>query len=297
VPPGRHYFYFVREEGTIVLSPNFDIVRFKTTNIFLNQLVVRPRVFDFDAVNIVKGGDEEEAVFMKDRSVFRDFKDDNKPYLKKCFDQDIIYTKIIRAVKGEEDVLEDIKELLFKHFIKINNIFLYYIGMSSYPTISMNDFTSWANKCNIVDGKWINLAALDRILITTNVALHGLISSAERDLNRYEFLEIIVRLANALYKESKVCESSPEAILKLLNENIFPNSKEVNGEHFRRFQCYNVKVNELLKKNETVIKKIYDSYTHSKKKFITLPECREYIRKVGVDVSEMQVGVIFAESM
>jgi hypothetical protein len=57
----------------------------------------------------------------------------------------------------------------------------------------------------MVDGKWINLAALDRILITTNVALHGLISSAERDLNRYEFLEIIVRLSNALYKESKVC--------------------------------------------------------------------------------------------
>jgi len=52
----------------------------------------------------------------------------------------------------------------------------------------------------MVDGKWINLAALDRILITTNVALHGLINSAERDLNRYEFLEIIVRIAVAKYK-------------------------------------------------------------------------------------------------
>ena len=43
----------------------------------------------------------------------------------------------------------------------------------------------------------------------------------------------------------------------------------------------------MLKKNESVLKKIYDSYTHNKKKYITLAECREYILKVGVDVSFM----------
>ena len=137
-------------------------------------------------------------------------------------------------------------EILFKNYAKLINIHLYYIGISSYPTISMNDFTSWAKGCNLIDDKWINLAALDRILITTNVALHGLISSAERDLNRYEFLEILVRLGNALYRESKVCVSAPAALVKLLSDNIFPNSKEVNGENFRRFQCYNVKVNDIL---------------------------------------------------
>jgi len=49
-------------------------------------LIVKPRIFDFDTVQVVKGGDEEAEVFMKDRSVFRDFKDDNKSYLRKCFD-------------------------------------------------------------------------------------------------------------------------------------------------------------------------------------------------------------------
>jgi hypothetical protein len=82
------------------------------------------------------------------------------------------------------------------------------------------------------------------------VALHGLINNSERDLNRYEFLEVIVRLANAKYFISKICETSPQALQKFLTENIFPNSKEVNGENFRRFQCYNVKVNEILQKND-----------------------------------------------
>jgi len=46
-----------------------------------------------------------------------------------------------------------------------------------------------------------------------------------------------------------------------------------------------------------VIKKIYDSYTHQKKKFIRLDECREYVLKAELKVSQLQTGVLFAESM
>ena len=155
-------------------------------------------------MHAVKGGDDQEEVFIKDRSVFRDYRDDTKPFLRKCFEQDIIYSKILRAVKGDVEIFEDIQLVLFKHYVKLNNIFLFYIGTSSYPTIGMNDFTSWARHCNMVDDKWLNLAALDRILITTNVALHGLISSAERDLNRYEFLEIILPEDNVISIESVI---------------------------------------------------------------------------------------------
>ena len=42
-----------------------------------------------------------------------------------------------------------IKEILFDEYVRIINIFDYYSGRSSYPTISMNDFTSFANECNI----------------------------------------------------------------------------------------------------------------------------------------------------
>ncbi len=46
--PGRHYFYFIKEDHTIVLSPNYEIIRFKTTNVFLNSVVVKPKMFEFD---------------------------------------------------------------------------------------------------------------------------------------------------------------------------------------------------------------------------------------------------------
>ena len=78
VPAGTHYFYFVRNKGTIFLSPNYEVVRFKSTNIFLNRIVVGRRLVDVETVHIAKDIDDIEPVFMKDRSVFRDYREDTQ---------------------------------------------------------------------------------------------------------------------------------------------------------------------------------------------------------------------------
>jgi hypothetical protein len=99
VSPGSHYFYFVKDRGTIFLSPNYEVVRFKTTNIFLNRIEVTKRLDDVETVHIAKDGEVEEAIFMKDRSVFRDYREDTQTHLKKCFDEDWAFGKIPRTVK------------------------------------------------------------------------------------------------------------------------------------------------------------------------------------------------------
>lgn len=71
----------------------------------------------------------------------------------------------------------------------------------------------------------------------------------------------------------------------------------MDGEKFRKYHCYAVKVNEILKKNEGMLRKVYDSFTHAKKKWITYDECKGYVRKVNLDISENMVGAIYAESM
>ena len=71
VPPGSHYFYLCYEKGDMFLSPNNEVVRFKTTNTYLNRIIVKPRLQDnLDTVFQAKGIAEEEAAFMKERSVF-----------------------------------------------------------------------------------------------------------------------------------------------------------------------------------------------------------------------------------
>ena len=53
------------------LSPHHEVVKFKTTNVYLNRMIVKPRLQDnLDTVFTAKGMAEEEAMFNKDRSVF-----------------------------------------------------------------------------------------------------------------------------------------------------------------------------------------------------------------------------------
>ena len=160
-----------------------------------------------------------------------------------------------------------------EHYVQIINIFDFYGGISEYPRISMNDITSFAHHTNILDQKYINLASLDLLLVASNVSIHKYKQSAERDICRYELLEFFVRTAIFRYQETGICKDVCDAIDRLLEELIYPNARFMNGVYFRKYYCYNVKVNEILKKNEVQIKKLYHSWTHSQKKYVTMPEC------------------------
>ena len=46
IPPGRHYFYYIQKNDHIFLSPKYDIVRFKGSNVFLNTVRISERTKD-----------------------------------------------------------------------------------------------------------------------------------------------------------------------------------------------------------------------------------------------------------
>ena len=213
------------------------------------------------------------------------------------------FSKMSRVCKTDDTLLLQVKKALWEHYDRIQNIWLYEIGHTGNTTISWNDFTYWCKKTGILDGKGVDLSTFDRTFILTNVNTHGLINSAERNLNRYEFFEIIARFAKIKYMESAIiCRTLPEAIHKILADCVYPNASSSNGLDFRQHQLYNVKVNEILRRNLPAIEKIYKTNNsiiayHSKKKYIDLEECKRYVHEVGAKLSEMMIAVIFYESI
>lgn len=79
----------------------------------------------------------------------------------------------------------------------------------------MKDFTKFCYIAKILDRN-LNLATLDRLFITTNISNNQYKNPAERKLHRYEFIEIVCRLAQAKYKEQKGSLSVAEAFGKYL---------------------------------------------------------------------------------
>lgn len=130
---------------------------------------------------------------MKERSVWAKFQEDTPDHIKKLLEQDLKWGKTHRMSKKREDQ-DAVRAHLLKYYLVIKNIFLYIASSSQWPCIGLNDFTIFVHRTDLMD-KHLNLATVDRTFITTNFSLNPYKNSAERELNRYEFVEIIVRLA------------------------------------------------------------------------------------------------------
>ena len=226
-PPGKHYFYFIKNKKYYTLNKRYNIGRFKECkNIWLNYIQVEK---DFSRVKLYHEKQKKKATErqddIRDFFLYKNWKQDDESMQKKMFDIDWGYTKVFRIIKSDEKELNRVRKILWKYYPKIKELFTFESGMSSYPTISWNDFTAFWNHCQLVD-KNLNLSSLDMIFIATNVSLHEYSTNAERDLRRYEFLEILVRLAIAKYGSTM---PPHEALKTLLDENIFKycNASEV----------------------------------------------------------------------
>ena len=128
------------------------------------------------------------------------------------------FGKIIRLNKLESDQLA-MKEMIFKHYMKMKNIFLFLASTSSYPTLGFNDTTEFVRRSGLF-GKEINLARMDHQMIATNVSNNKYKANSERELHRYEFVEFIVRLGLTKYKDPKKVETLMEATEEIFLKDI-----------------------------------------------------------------------------
>jgi hypothetical protein len=52
--------------------------------------------------------DNDDKKFIKDRSVFKNWKEDTDDLLRKMFENDMSYSKIHRVLRGNEDELSEV---------------------------------------------------------------------------------------------------------------------------------------------------------------------------------------------
>jgi hypothetical protein len=83
----------------------------------------------------------------------------------------------------------------------------------------------------------------------------------------------------------------------ILNKNVINNNKAVDGFNFRDKYMYNLKCDEILKKNESVLKKLFESFTNPNKKYVSMEECRKLLKKADLNVNDYRVAPCYAESM
>ena len=114
---------------------------------------------------------------------------------------------------------------------------------------------------------------VDRIFIATNYEEEDLEENDDNSLCRFEWLEIIARLAKAKFLDHGVCKSVASSTRKLITDFILPNTLEqMDWQPFRDNLLWTLDVDDLFKANLANIGKIFTKYTRGinpKIKFLT----------------------------
>jgi hypothetical protein len=179
----------------------------------------------------------------------------------RAFRADWSHTKVDRVVK-EEAEREQVMLLLQSEYKRIVGAFKYYAILGSHNSVGcfsmkMLSFSEWCTDCKMVDRNTLKLSDVDRVFIATNIeasklraragpggkggaVAKGILegANAEDAVERFEFLEAMVRLAIVKYVNSKQCTTALASLQRLLLEHVIPFSQHVDPQLFREQFLY-----------------------------------------------------------
>lgn len=102
---------------------------------------------------------------------------------------------------------------------------------------------------------------IDRIFIATNYDEEDLEDNDDNSLCRYEFAEIIVRMAKVKYFDKGHLPTVHESLNELLKRYIIPNSgMKINSQPFRDECLWTLEVDDMIKANLTAIDNLYKRF-------------------------------------
>jgi len=67
-------------------------------------------------------------------------------------------------------------------------------------------------------------SAVDRLFIATNVELSNQAENPDKQLVRFEFIELLIRIAAEKYRRTGRTQTHSEALQLLINDNVIPHS-------------------------------------------------------------------------
>ncbi len=275
LPAGRHDLYFLRREAGV------DQIYFDTTTVPHSESQVRAHA----APKIKK----KQRMFLKERSVFRLWREDTPGQLAKLLDYDFGRSKIKKFVKSQIE-RNDMYNLLLKYVAYIKEEFLVQTVRSAYPNISWIDFTSYCQQRGLLD-RQVNFSVIDRLFIAVNVDIEGAntMDNLGRALCRYEFLEILVRIAGAKFKDTGIRKTYRESLELLLASMIDLNEPPAINE-FRKTEIWTLPIDDLLRANLEGLRKVYSRYLLGQKRALGIQDVVQMLRKdCGINVSELDI--------
>lgn len=199
--------------------------------------------------------------------MFKDWNEDTPKIIGDCIAHDFKFWKVPRFIR-DLDVQLRVVEIVKTHFEKLKEIFICAVAAAGESAdLKKIKFYKMMLKSGVADKK-LTTGIIDGYFIATNFEAIEQENNDDNALCRYEFLEILVRIAQGKYIVYGQEKDLGRALEKLLVEHIFPYHEHLGSwELWRREELWCVDVQEYLLVNLRGIKDLYASI--SKTKLIT----------------------------
>lgn len=197
--------------------------------------------------------------FVKEHSVFAQWRLDDDGTLRKCLAHDMRYWKVGKFVKQPSD-LEAVVRRTRAHFEMLKNSHIVEASISYFPYISINEYMQFARRCNLIDSKF-KMSAIDRLFIATNYEVEAQDENPDKQLMRFEFIEILLRIAREKYLTAGPAKTIDEAYQMILEKHVMPASRAGEWKDWRLRVLYTVEVNDVLHANLNLLAQLYSLVT------------------------------------
>ena len=172
--------------------------------------------------------------------------------------------------KMTDEEMSELKEELRKGYkiFKIAYKYLSGIGTGSGGVFSipLNAYTDFVKQIDLVNGKDIRFAESDTQFLTMNKRSKNSYLNPGVALIRFQFLEILVRLAIKRYEETGLTNSKAEAVKMMYERNLIPFYSKNDPQKFRDERYWNEEVDNIFKSHLQLFEYLYKTYggTHMK---------------------------------
>lgn len=187
--------------------------------------------------------------------MFKSWVKDNPNILKQALEFDLGYWKAAKFVRDTGDFNRCVA-IIREYFPQLKHIFVNLISSDNYPHIGWNEFVTFCRSVDILDGS-MPTSTVDRMFIATKVGAPK--EGPGNTLFRHEFLEIMIRISNAKYRETKKVETYSEA-LSIMIKSIIEKYSTKPWQEFRDEELWSIKVDRLFKANINQLQKTYSFF-------------------------------------
>jgi|MDSY01.2.fsa_nt_gb tetratricopeptide (TPR) repeat protein len=204
---------------------------------------------------------------------------------------DLSLTKVVSMkVVASEEELSDLQEALEKVYGDLVALFRWYAArddLSDPFTISWEECRDFARDAGMIDRN-LTEGTMKKEFIVTNVELDTAADNDDNSLVRFEFIELVSRIANRKYVASGYAESLPAAVLLMHEEIIEPYMDEMgvhSADEFRKTCLYTEAMCTVFDKYNGKLERMFEDHTSAENNGVPvmlLNDLMEMLRDAGL---------------